>query len=66
VAGRSHRHAELAALCDALLQHPAWGDRVQTAVIEPLQRAAQYQQEQQARQVETTRVNFFTMARGDG
>ncbi|GAB4376283.1 MAG: hypothetical protein Kow00121_23160 [Elainellaceae cyanobacterium] len=23
VAGRSHRHAELAALCDALLQHPA-------------------------------------------
>jgi len=65
VAGRSHRHAELAALCDALLQHPHWTERVFATVIEPLAAAAQQQQEQQARQVEATRVNFFTMVRGE-
>jgi alpha-D-ribose 1-methylphosphonate 5-triphosphate synthase subunit PhnG len=64
VAGRSHRHAELAALCDALLQHPVWHDVVQTQVILPLQAIAQQQQEQQQRQTEATRVNFFTLVRG--
>lgn len=65
VAGRSHRHAELAALCDALLQHPDWFSSTWTEVIEPLQQAAQAQQEQQQRQSEATRVNFFSMARGE-
>ncbi len=64
IAGRSHRHAELAALCDALLQHPAWVEQVQVTVIAPLVEAAQQQREVQARQVEATRVNFFTMVRG--
>lgn len=64
VAGRSHRHAELAALCDALLQHPDWHDLMQTQVILPLQAIAQQQQEQQQRQAEATRVNFFTLVRG--
>lgn len=64
VAGRSHRHAELAALCDALLQYPTWRDLIQTQVILPLQTAAQQQQEQQQRQTESTRVNFFTLVRG--
>lgn len=64
VAGRSHRHAELAAVCDALLQHPDWLDTVQTSVITPLQTLAQQQQAQQQRQVEATQVNFFTMVRG--
>lgn len=64
IAGRSHRHAELAAVCDALLQHPDWFDTVLSTVIEPLKSAAQQRQEQQERQVESTRVNFFTMVRG--
>ncbi|MBD1996649.1 phosphonate C-P lyase system protein PhnG [Leptolyngbya sp. FACHB-541] len=64
VAGRSHRHAELAALCDALLQHSDWHDVIQTQVILPLQAIAQQQQEQQQRQAESTRVNFFTLVRG--
>jgi alpha-D-ribose 1-methylphosphonate 5-triphosphate synthase subunit PhnG len=37
VAGRSHRHAEVAALCDALLQHPDWHDIVRHQIIAPLQ-----------------------------
>lgn len=64
VAGRSHHHAELAALCDALLQHPDWHDLIQTQVILPLRAIAQQQQEQQQRQAESTRVNFFTLVRG--
>lgn len=65
VGGRSHRHAELAALCDALLQHPEWNNTIQSQVIDPLQAAAQHHRETQHRQTEATRVNFFTMARAE-
>ncbi len=65
VAGRSKRHAELAALCDGLLQHPDWHDRVQSQVIAPLQTAAQTKRATDAAEVESTRVNFFTMLRGE-
>ncbi|MEM8810402.1 MAG: phosphonate C-P lyase system protein PhnG, partial [Cyanobacteria bacterium P01_G01_bin.38] len=40
VAGRSHRHAELAAFCDALLQHPSWHHKIYSTVITPLEQAA--------------------------
>lgn len=66
VAGRSQRHAELAAVCDALLQHPDWQATVQTQVIEPLHAAAIAQQSEEAAAVESTRVNFFTLLRGEG
>ena len=65
VAGRSKRHAELAALCDGLLQHPDWHDRVYNQVIVPLQQAAQAKHKSEAAEVESTRVSFFTMRRGE-
>jgi alpha-D-ribose 1-methylphosphonate 5-triphosphate synthase subunit PhnG len=65
VGGRSHRHAELAALCDALLQMPEWQEQIWSTVIQPLQATYQEQQEQRSRQTEATRVNFFTMVRGE-
>lgn len=65
VAGRSKRHAELAALCDGLLQHPDWQDQVRLQVLTPLQTAAQAQQKTDTAEVESTRVNFFTMLRGE-
>ena len=65
VGGRSHRHAELAALCDALLQHPEWNNTIQSQVIAPLQAETQQHREKQQRQTEATRVNFFTMARAE-
>ncbi|MEO1131320.1 MAG: phosphonate C-P lyase system protein PhnG [Cyanobacteria bacterium J06639_1] len=64
VAGRSRRHAELAATCDALLQHPAWRDRVWNQVIAPLQAEAEERRQRQQQQTEATRVKFFTMPRG--
>ena len=65
VAGRSRRHAELAAVCDALLQHPDWRNRVRESVIEPLQKERDRQKEIQQRQTESTKVNFFTLLRGE-
>ncbi|MBD2231656.1 phosphonate C-P lyase system protein PhnG [Phormidium tenue] len=65
VAGRSQRHAELAAVCDALLQHSDWQAKVQTQVIEPLRAAARQQRVAEAAEVESTRVNFFTLLRGE-
>ncbi|MGF1500058.1 MAG: phosphonate C-P lyase system protein PhnG [Elainellaceae cyanobacterium] len=65
VPGRSHHHAELAAFCDALMQMEVWRDRVQAHVIRPLQAEAQQQQESQQRQTAATRVNFFTLQRGE-
>lgn len=65
VAGRSQRHAELAAVCDALLQHQDWQSKVQTQVIEPLQVAADDQRAAETAEVESTRVNFFTLLRGE-
>ncbi|MBD2251295.1 phosphonate C-P lyase system protein PhnG [Nostoc parmelioides] len=65
VAGRSHRHAELAAVCDALLQTSYWYDQIQAEVIQPLQAEYQQQQELKQRQAAATQVNFFTMVRGE-
>jgi len=65
VAGRSQRHAELAAVCDALLQHSDWRAQVHRQVIEPLVVAAQAQRQAEAAEVESTRVNFFTLLRGE-
>lgn len=65
VGGRSPRHAELAALCDALLQYEQWYIPVLKAVIKPLQRGLQQAAEQQQRQTAATQVEFFTMLRGE-
>lgn len=65
VAGRSHRHAELSALCDGLMQLSEWHDIVQSLVIEFLVAKAKDKKEIQQLQTESTKVNFFTLARGD-
>lgn len=62
--GRDRRRAELAALADALLQLPEQA-RLYADLIEPL--AAQLAQQRAVRREEaaSTRVEFFTMVRGD-
>ena len=63
--GRDRRRAELAALADALLQLPEQHARLHGQLIEPL--AAQLAEKRAARRDEaaSTRVEFFTMVRGD-
>lgn len=65
VAGRSHSHAELAAVCDALLQQPQWRDQIKSTVIAPLQAAYQRKIQTAQQQTAATQVEFFTMLRGE-
>lgn len=63
VAGRDLRHAELAALFDALLQDDAHRPMLMAALIEPLERAAAARHAARAEAVQASKVEFFTMVR---
>ena len=65
VAGRSQRHAELAALFDALLQDPARQPQVMALVIDPLARAQDLRRNRRVERSAPTRVDFFTVVRGE-
>jgi len=65
VAGRDRRQAELAALADALLQDPAWQDRLLQSVIEPLARDQALLRDRRVARAAATRVDFFTVVRGE-
>ncbi|ARP80277.1 phosphonate C-P lyase system protein PhnG [Bordetella genomosp. 8] len=65
VRGRAHRHAEQAAVLDGLLQMESWHQRVHAGVIEPLARAHADKAASRAAVAAQTRVDFFTMVRGD-
>ncbi|MGE4422323.1 MAG: phosphonate C-P lyase system protein PhnG [Pseudodesulfovibrio sp.] len=65
VAGRDRRHAELAALFDALLQDPDSGPALRRAVIDPLSASLAEGRRERAAKTAATRVNFFTMVRGE-
>jgi alpha-D-ribose 1-methylphosphonate 5-triphosphate synthase subunit PhnG len=64
VAGRKPRHAELAALFDAMLQTPTHRARLLDAVIQPLATAIDARAAAQRAAVAPSRVEFFTMVRG--
>jgi alpha-D-ribose 1-methylphosphonate 5-triphosphate synthase subunit PhnG len=64
VMGRDERHAELAALFDAMLQDEQSGDRLKQFVVAPLEAAQLQERQASARKSADTRVNFFTMVRG--
>ncbi len=65
VAGRSARKAELVALFDAMLQDPARHGAIATAVVMPLAAEQQAAKAAQAAKVLATKVDFFTMVRGE-
>jgi alpha-D-ribose 1-methylphosphonate 5-triphosphate synthase subunit PhnG len=65
VQGRGARHAEQAAVLDALLQREDWHDQVQDTVIAPLARAYDERVQKHARVAAQTQVEFFTMVRGE-
>jgi alpha-D-ribose 1-methylphosphonate 5-triphosphate synthase subunit PhnG len=66
VQGRSSRHAELAAKFDALLQQPRWHGFVMTAVIEPLADEQARRRARRWNEAARTKVDFFTVVRGEG
>jgi alpha-D-ribose 1-methylphosphonate 5-triphosphate synthase subunit PhnG len=65
VAGRSQRHAELAALFDALLQDPGRQPQMMALVIDPLARAQELRRNRRVERSASTRVDFFTVVRGE-
>lgn len=65
VLGRNAAKAEQVALCDALLQRPATASRVLSEVIGPLAEAEQERQVREAAEVAASRVDFFTLVRGE-
>ena len=65
VMGRDRRHAELAALFDGLLQDRRRQFGLMEEVIRPLRAILQGKRVLSARKAAATRVEFFTMVRGD-
>jgi alpha-D-ribose 1-methylphosphonate 5-triphosphate synthase subunit PhnG len=66
VRGRSQRHAELAALADALLQAASWREAVIQRLIEPVRVHLDAQAARKRHKAQATRVEFFTLAREAG
>ncbi|PSH62160.1 phosphonate C-P lyase system protein PhnG [Phyllobacterium sophorae] len=65
VQGRDKRQAELAAIIDALLQHPDHYQEIMAKVIEPLRQRAEARRLAKSRKAAATKVEFFTMVRGE-
>jgi len=65
VAGRDHRHAELAALFDAILQDPEWRPTLTRDLLDPAQDDLRRKREEDTYKAGATKVDFFTMVRGD-
>ena len=65
VKGRNKEHAALACVIDALLQNRDFQQRLQDELIQPL--AEQYQKilQQRREAVAESKVDFFTMVRGE-
>ncbi|MDB5769884.1 MAG: phnG [Burkholderia sp.] len=64
VAGRNPRHAELAAVFDALMQTQA-SEKVRAIVLQPIERALAKKLERTHAQAQATKVEFMTMVRGE-
>ena len=63
--GRDKRRAELAALCDALLQDPAHHDELHRNLIAPLAQAQSEARDGKIRDAADSKVEFFTLVRGE-
>lgn len=65
IAGRNLRHAELAAVFDALLQDGRVRDTLERSVIAPLEDAQEEVRRVAASRSAATKVEFFTLVRGE-
>lgn len=65
VLGRDRAKARLIALCDALVQTQAYAAAVESKVIVPLRARLETQRDARAKQVAATKVDFFTLVRGE-
>ena len=64
--GRDGEKARLIALCDALVQSLNFGATVERDVIAPLREQLMIRRKQVAEETAATKVDFYTMVRGEG
>jgi alpha-D-ribose 1-methylphosphonate 5-triphosphate synthase subunit PhnG len=65
VAGRNRRHAELAAVFDALLQDPTHHETLERTLVAPMAAEQEAARHETSRRAAASRVDFFTMVRGE-
>ena len=64
--GRDKRKARLAAVIDALMQDETHRASLETAVLTPLEKTLHEARERASRKAAATKVEFFTLVRGEG
>ena len=64
--GREREKARMIALCDALVQSDEFADAVETSVLAPLRAAMISERDRRAAETAATRVDFYTLVRGEG
>ncbi|NQV48808.1 MAG: phosphonate C-P lyase system protein PhnG [Rhodospirillaceae bacterium] len=65
VAGRNRRHAELAAVFDGLMQCKDYRLMLDGALLAPIERKLVSRRQQAAAKTAATKVDFFTLVRGE-
>jgi len=63
--GREREKVRISAVVDALRQRPEFAPAVETKILEPLARHLGERDERRRAEIAATRVEFFTMVRGE-
>lgn len=63
--GRDTAAAQLCAVIDAMACDPVVATRIDELITRPLQKAQKHQDDRRRNETEATRVDFFTMVRGE-
>jgi alpha-D-ribose 1-methylphosphonate 5-triphosphate synthase subunit PhnG len=64
--GRDREKAKLIALCDAMVQSDEFADVIETQVVAPLRTAMLEKRNRKVAEAAATRVDFYTLVRGEG
>jgi alpha-D-ribose 1-methylphosphonate 5-triphosphate synthase subunit PhnG len=64
--GRDREKARLIALCDAMVQSAELAGAIETQVVAPLRAAMIEKRNRKATEAAATRVDFYTLVRGEG
>jgi alpha-D-ribose 1-methylphosphonate 5-triphosphate synthase subunit PhnG len=64
--GRDGEKARMIALCDAMVQSDAFAGEVEAKVLAPLRAAMTAKRTRSAAETAATRVDFYTLVRGEG
>ena len=64
--GRDRDKARMIALCDALVQSDQFAEIVESKIIAPLRAAISAKRNRKSAEAAATRVDFYTLVRGEG